>query len=789
MYCWNCGTKNVAEAKFCTNCGTSISGGSGQGDTATQLEDARQDQVLSPVAPQPVDQIHRELEQETREGQVEERNPSVREAEDELHLSTQEMQVEQNPAAQVAQHDIKSAAQETLDEQASEQAPEQASEQDMQVHSVPELGLPQGDDPHDPSVSNINNAPSDPQSADQGTEGIEIQKDERKLLLEDSSSSPTIRSSKTWLYIAIAALLLLVAGAGGTYMFISKQNKDKIEQQAASSSTDAAATDASASGGEDSASAKATRMNVEGVDITAYPLVTLRVNVDSTEGLSTEPEDYVVTENGIEHKVKRARITNGQSLAISYETRNVNGNPGQSDERAVKLSLGTLAGEISYPAPQPQMLSVGDISYNTDQYPKVKLYFSLYDGDQQMVDSGTLKSSFFKFVENNQEVKLSEVAKVADIQESLSTNVVIDVSSSMTDIIDQVKQQAIQFVNQSEISNRDRIALMSFAGATEISQQEFTNDKSSIVTQIASLDAYGECTALYRSIEQAVHYTAYNGADGSKYVVVFTDGGENCSNVDFDNYDAVSPGTVINSALQLGVPIYAVGVAQDDELQRIAKETNGEYISIGSDLDKLGQFYESIYAKKKAQYVATYTSAIQQKSPRGVGISVNAPLYYSKQEVEVTPRLVDDPDVARVMEMYQVNWSAAMSSGDMSYLEPYVVVGSSSPNNVYGIVQKQVKSLNEARQTGSYYEFGIPIYQMIDAKKVSDNKYQLKVKKHFTRTSTHNGKTGGTVFKETAYTYNVVKQQGNWLVDSTVESKVPEVCYTDDSFSKTKKCN
>lgn len=777
MYCWNCGTKNVAEAKFCTNCGTSISGGNGQGDTASQVVDAQQERVLSEVEPQPEDQVRLELEQEKREGQDAELHPSVQEAQDaELKPAAQEVQKEQKPAAE-------------------EMMNEQASEQDTQEHSVPELGLPelglpQGDDPQATSVSNSNSAASDPQPEIQGTEGTGIHEDERALLLGDSSSpaGPAPRSYKKWIYIAIAAVVLLVAGAGGTYAFISKQNKDKVEQQAAAASTEAAATEAK-QGDDASATVKATRMNVEGVDITAYPLVTLRVSVDNTDGLSTEPEDYVVTENGIEHKVKRARITDDKSLSISYETRNVNANPGQSDQRAVNLSFGTLAGEISYPAPQPQMLSVGDISYNTDQYPKVKLYFSLYDEHQQMVDSGTLKSSFFKFVENNQEVKLSEVAKVADIQESLSTNVVIDVSSSMTDIIEQVKQQAIQFVNQSEISNRDRIALMSFAGATEISQQEFTNDKNSIVTQIDSLDAYGECTALYRSIEQAVHYTAYNGADGSKYVVVFTDGGENCSNVDFDNYDAVSPGTVINSALQLGVPIYAVGVAQDDELQRIAKETNGEYISIGSDLDKLGQFYESIYAKKKAQYVATYTSAIQQKSPRGVGISVSAPHYYSKQEVEVTPRLVDDPDVARVMEMYQVNWSAAMSSGDMSYLEPYVVAGSSSANNVYGIVQKQVKSLNEARQTGSYYEFGIPIYQMIDATKVSDNKYQLKVKKHFTRTSTHNGKTGGTVFKETAYTYNVVKQQGNWLVDSTVESKVPEVCYTDDSFSKTKKCN
>lgn len=591
-----------------------------------------------------------------------------------------------------------------------------------------------------------------------------------------------------WMYIGLASVLLISA-----IIVIFSLLSSTVDSPPSANSEDGNNLTVANANAENSATPTATielqPFTVNSINQTKYPMIELVLESgQDTTSLDLSLPNFVITENGIAQKVSQVESSGIKQLTVSYETSVTNVKHDSSEPRNIELIYQNQKTSTHYDAPQPEMLSIGDFSYNTDQYPQVKLFFTLYDSNQQLVENIATDSSSFQLQENNKVLPNWELSKMAEVKESLSTNVVIDVSSSMSGIMELVKSQAAQFVNQSDISGNDQMALMSFAGATEIIQNGFTNDKSSITSQISQLDAYGECTALYRSLEQAVYNTAYNGAEGSKYVVIFTDGGENCSN-DISNQSAVSAGTVINTSLQLGIPIYAVGVDHDDELERIAQESNGAYISIGSDIERLGEFYNSIYTKKKAQYVATYTSDNPKKIARDAGIIVNSPKYYAELAMPVTPRLLDDQAVATAMEMYQINWSAAMSSGDMNYLSPYVTVNSTSPTSVYNIVLNQVNSINEAKASGSYFEFDVPIYNLEDATKVSADKYQLKLKKRFKRTVWENGNIESTAFKETAYTYNLVNQNNSWLVDSTVEAKVPEICYVDDTYTKQKKCN
>ncbi|MCY9692064.1 hypothetical protein [Paenibacillus alginolyticus] len=121
----------------------------------------------------------------------------------------------------------------------------------------------------------------------------------------------------------------------------------------------------------------------------------------------------------------------------------------------------------------------------------------------------------------------------------------------------------------------------------------------------------------------------------------------------------------------------------------------------------------------------------------------------------------------------------------MSYLNPYIDVNSKSANSVYSLMSQQISSLFEAKQSGTYSSYDIPIYQLIDAKKISPTQYQLKVKKHVKRTLRKNNNITGSIFKETAYTYNVISLNGKCLV----ESEVPETCYTDLTFTQTMGCS
>jgi Mg-chelatase subunit ChlD len=595
------------------------------------------------------------------------------------------------------------------------------------------------------------------------------------------------RNHKKWLLIGLPALFLIIIGC--SYLIWDKQlspdDTQRVEAPLSDNKTDSPANTSSKDNG---APETVGNLIVNAVDISEYPTITLEIDAgDLNEWIPTQ-DDFTISENSISQTVDQVLQTSNNLISVSYITNQIHKSPGAVDKRTLSIQLLDAKAESSYETPQPLNLRMGDISYNTDSYPDINLYFSLYDSNDQLVESLPSDAKLFNVKEEDRSIPVTAVAKMSDQKESLSINVVIDNSSSMTDIMGTVKQQATQFLDQISITQSDRIALMSFAGASEINQNAFTNVIDDLTPQINALAADGACTALYRAIEVAVYNTAYNGESGSKYVVIFTDGGENCSNDGLENQNTVSPQTVINMANQLGVPIYAVGVDQDDQLQAITQETNGDYISIGSDLDRLGQFYQSIFSKKKAQYVVKYRSDNAKKVPRTASISLNTPQYYSTLDVAVTPRLVDDPAVAKAMEGYQINWSVAMTSGDMSYLNPYVVVDSKSPTSVYKIVYNQVTALNNSKKNGIEITFNIPTYTLLDAKKISDTHQQLQLKKHFKRTVTDNGVVTSSVFKGTAYTYNLINQNGAWLVDSTVEKSVPETCYTDETYTVVKAC-
>ncbi|MGF7049954.1 Mg-chelatase subunit ChlD [Paenibacillus sp. DS2015] len=628
-------------------------------------------------------------------------------------------------------------------------------------------------------------SPNNQQPLVQETEELPVAVVTESVPLTQEEEIHTITAKRPlnkWLFIGLASVLLISA----VIVIFTVQLSTKAIPL--SENSVAANVDTPTTADADSVTHEIQPIKISTITNNDYPVIELVLEAKNIESLDLSLQNFTVTENGVSQTVSLVEPSGSSQLTVSYETNVVNVNHNKAEPRNIELHYLDQTTTAHYDAPQPQMLTIGDVSYNTDQYPQVKLFFSLYDSNQQLVEDISTQPSFLQVKEGNQALQSLDLAKMSEVKESLSTNVVIDVSTSMDGIMELVKSQAIQFVNQSDISGNDQMALMSFAGATEISQNKFTNNKNAITSEISQLDSYGQCTALYRSLEQALYNIAYNDANGSKYVVIFTDGGENCSN-DISNQSAVSAGTVINTSLQLGVPIYAVGIDHDDELQRIARESNGDYISIGSDIDRLGEFYNSIYTKKKAQYVATYTSANPKKAARTAGIFVNSPKYYLEHKLPVTPRLLDDPAVATAMEMYQINWSNAMSSGDMSYLSPYVTVNSSSPTSVYKVVLNQVNSINEARVSGSYFEFDVPIYKLEDATKVAEDEYQLKVKKRFKRTVWENGSVESIAFKETAYTYNLISQNNTWLVDSTVESTVPDICYVDDTYATKKKCN
>lgn len=164
-------------------------------------------------------------------------------------------------------------------------------------------------------------------------------------------------------------------------------------------------------------------------------------------------------------------------------------------------------------------------------------------------------------------------------------------------------------------------------------------------------------------------------------------------------------------------------------------------------------------------------------------------------------------EVSELMDNYQWAWLQAMNDRSMEPLLPYVTqpVGASEDHSVYNIVEAEIfgdltphgtRLGGLARYSPENNEsivYEMPAYILNESVKVSDDKYQLRISKRVRRDATvlvdRNEPELGTyppltTFKETSYTYNVVRDNGAWKVHSIEDgSAAPPVCYASESFT------
>ncbi|EFM10625.1 von Willebrand factor type A [Paenibacillus curdlanolyticus YK9] len=615
----------------------------------------------------------------------------------------------------------------------------------------------------------------------------------------DTVAAPRTESvkKKPWIWIASAAAAVVLIGLG-FYLFASNEKSPVVKDEHAS----AAVSDEQKA----EEAPKSLKLAIDAIDASNYPTIKVKLAVeDGSEQSDLSSGQVAIKENTVAQKTAEVNAnTADKTYEIVYDTTVSNTNPPNGEQRVVDLVIGDNKLSESYKSPSQKKLHIDDVSYNTDEYPKVNVYFSLYDENNQLVEDMNPVKTAFTVKEGDKETKNASFSKLTEKPQAISTNLVIDVSDSMSEDnkLTKVKDAATQFLSHASFASNDVVGLMSFSDASNIRQSDFTTEIESIKSSIAGMQTSG-CTALYEALNQAVSNTAYNSVEGSKYVVVFTDG----KNTICDGTNWVSPSTVINNALQWGVPIYAIGVEEDADLQQIAEQTNGQYHVLGNDFTDLNAIYSDIYTNKKKQYVITYDSSVADKSPRQVDIKMNGANLYSKASAMVTPKLLDNRQVSEAMQNYQIAWSQAMNAHSMDPLLPYVTTTTNAKDksSVFNIVDVQINGdiqpggtrtgglVNLRTEYGEYVNYDIPDYKLVSAKKISDDRYQLRVEKRVRRDAlllvNHNQAALGlydplTTFKETAYTYNVIKSNGAWKVSTVEDDEAVPVCYVDASYQE-----
>ncbi|MBE0645710.1 MAG: VWA domain-containing protein [Bacteroidetes bacterium] len=215
-----------------------------------------------------------------------------------------------------------------------------------------------------------------------------------------------------------------------------------------------------------------------------------------------------------------------------------------------------------------QPLDVRIHSIDAQALPQIRMQVAVTKGGRALPQPG---KAAFSLLENGLAMTLD-----VDCPDSAVTNnvaLVLDNSGSLSGAaFDSLKAGAHAAVDS--LGNTDATAIYHFSNGGE-RVLDFTTDKAALHAAVSAL-AIGANTPIYQTTDLALGELAARA--GKKYCIVFTDGVDNASSVQWQD--------LIPKAQAAGIRIYIIGFGNtelsDDILSTIAGETGGRYWRIFS---------------------------------------------------------------------------------------------------------------------------------------------------------------------------------------------------------------
>jgi len=246
--------------------------------------------------------------------------------------------------------------------------------------------------------------------------------------------------------------------------------------------------------------------------------------------------------------------------------------------------------------PSPIKLEITGI--NVTQYPTVAVNVNVFDKVGQPV-LGLGQSDFEVLGQLRNNMKIVKVENLTDDSLSFAVVLAIDTSSSMTGTpIERTKEAAISFINS--IGATDPVAIVTFDNKARLIQ-DFTTDKTVLTDTINNL-RYGGQTALYDGAALAVA-TAAKAPTTRRAVIILSDGQEYRASL-------AGRGAPLDTALQIGVPVYTIGEGFGFDrsfMQGLADGTVGKFYESPSP-EQLNEIYSGLARTFRSQYIITMTS-------------------------------------------------------------------------------------------------------------------------------------------------------------------------------------
>jgi Ca-activated chloride channel family protein len=279
--------------------------------------------------------------------------------------------------------------------------------------------------------------------------------------------------------------------------------------------------------------------------------------------------------------------------------------------------------ESKSPQESPERSKGFTIGVNVDL---VVMHTSVYDKNSRFV--GGLKKESFKVFEDGVEQKISSFSQ-EDVP--VSMGILLDLSGSMRNKIDQVNKAALAFIRAS--NPQDQVFLIGFNEQVEL-LQDYTSDIDEVADSLDNIIVTGG-TALYDAIFLGVQ-KAQTGIKPKKAIVVITDG------EDRDSYYKLDE--LVAKVQESDVQVFCVGFLNPvpekglfghwsksvpekahDALQRISEET-GAKAFFPQKLAEINNIVSEIAHELRNQYSIGYVSSNMARdgSYRRVRITLDA---------------------------------------------------------------------------------------------------------------------------------------------------------------------
>ncbi len=258
---------------------------------------------------------------------------------------------------------------------------------------------------------------------------------------------------------------------------------------------------------------------------------------------------------------------------------------------------------------------------NIETFPNVMVFLQMESKGEPIEksrnDQGRRTTDLYRDIqifEDSAEREILEIRHLASSVPDSAVVMLLDVSGSMRGKpFREMKKAVLAFI--AAMKTGEKIAIVTFADEVTI-DLDFTADRDALRNTIDTLKISGKITVLYNAISQATDLYASRRFQGRKAMVVFSDGKDEGSRIDYTG--------LMEKITRSNIPIYSIGFSKIGNkwlrhMASFAETTNGRYL-YAPKAEDLSDIYKNIETRIRDTYVLVYASLVNREDAHDLRI-------------------------------------------------------------------------------------------------------------------------------------------------------------------------